>query len=202
MSTGVYLDSASNGAAVRRRDAAGTKDAIREAAKRAFASSGYGGTGLREIASAAGVNVALVTRYFGSKEKLFASVVEDSLFVDNLINCARDRFGRHVMHHIVDAPGERFNSLPMLILGSKEPAIRSICVDMLQERFIRPLGHWIGGEDGEEQAARVLLLLSGFFTYWKVLPLDQLTSAEGSPTRRWMEEALQQAVRIRSPSAA
>jgi AcrR family transcriptional regulator len=189
MSTTVYLDVRST--PPRRRGAAATRAAILAAAKSAFASAGYAGTGLREIAAAAGVNAALVMRYFGSKEKLFGCVVDDSLFVDNLTACPRDRFGRHVMHHIADGPGERFNALPMLIMGSKDPAIRAICIAKLEEKFVRPLGRWIGGDDGEEHAARVLLLLSGFFTYWRVLPLDQISAASDSATRRWMEDGLQ-----------
>ncbi len=191
MSTLVDFDQRSNRAQGRKRDAARTKAAILEAAKSVFTSSGYTGAGLREIASAVGVNAALVTRYFGSKEKLFECVLRESLFIDNLINCDRARFGRHVMHHIVDAQGERFNSLPMLILGSKDPQVKAVCVSILEDQFIRPLGEWIGGADGEDRSARVLLLLSGFFTYWKILPLDQMEASKDGPMRRWIEEALQ-----------
>jgi AcrR family transcriptional regulator len=42
-----------------------------EAAGRRFTSSGYTGTSVRDIADDAGVNVALISRYFGSKEALF-----------------------------------------------------------------------------------------------------------------------------------
>ena len=47
-----------------------------EAATRRFATQGYERAGAREIAADAGVTAALVNRYFGSKEGLFAEVIK------------------------------------------------------------------------------------------------------------------------------
>ncbi len=41
-----------------------------------FATNGFEGTSVRDIASAADVNLAMINYYFGSKEKLFESIVE------------------------------------------------------------------------------------------------------------------------------
>ena len=41
-----------------------------------FGEKGFEGTSVREIASGAHVNLAMINYYFGSKEKLFESVVE------------------------------------------------------------------------------------------------------------------------------
>ena len=60
----------------RRRDAAATREAILQAATRRFTTEGYQRAGAREIAADAGVTAALVNRYFGSKVKLFAEVIE------------------------------------------------------------------------------------------------------------------------------
>jgi len=66
---------------VRTRDADGTRQRLLQSARYRFARDGYSGTTVREIASDAGVNVALINRYFTSKEGLFAAclrwVVED-----------------------------------------------------------------------------------------------------------------------------
>jgi AcrR family transcriptional regulator len=55
----------------RRRDAARTREALLDAARRRFARDGYAATTVRDIASDAGVNVALISRYFESKAGLF-----------------------------------------------------------------------------------------------------------------------------------
>ncbi|MFB9431351.1 TetR/AcrR family transcriptional regulator [Streptoalloteichus tenebrarius] len=59
----------------RRRDAGATRAALLEAAAALFAEQGYERTTVREVAARAGVNQALLFRYFGSKEELFAEVL-------------------------------------------------------------------------------------------------------------------------------
>jgi AcrR family transcriptional regulator len=56
---------------MRRRDSAATKQLLLDAARRRFAADGYSATFIRDIAGDAGVNVALIARYFGNKEGLF-----------------------------------------------------------------------------------------------------------------------------------
>jgi AcrR family transcriptional regulator len=55
----------------RRRDAAETRRLLLAAALYRFATQGYADTTVREIADDAGVNAALISRYFDSKEGLF-----------------------------------------------------------------------------------------------------------------------------------
>ncbi|MEU7905066.1 TetR family transcriptional regulator [Actinoplanes sp. NPDC049118] len=55
----------------RRRDAGRTRQVLLEAARTRFARDGYAATTVRDIAEEAGVNVALINRYFTNKEGLF-----------------------------------------------------------------------------------------------------------------------------------
>ena len=50
--------------------------AILDAAQKLFAENGFDGTSVRDIAQEAGVNVAMISYYFGSKEKLMEAVFE------------------------------------------------------------------------------------------------------------------------------
>ena len=56
-----------------------TRAAILNAAKKLFAAKGFGAATVRDICTAAGANIALVSRYFGSKRELYAEVCR-SLF--------------------------------------------------------------------------------------------------------------------------
>lgn len=58
----------------RRRDSAATRQALFDAAAELFAERGYRRTTVRDIAARAGANQALLFRYFGSKEDLFAEI--------------------------------------------------------------------------------------------------------------------------------
>lgn len=56
-----------------------TRAALLDAAKKLFAAKGFGAATVRDICTEAGANIALVSRYFGSKGGLYAEVCR-SLF--------------------------------------------------------------------------------------------------------------------------
>lgn len=55
-----------------------TEEKIKTAARRVFMEKGFDGTTSRDIAEAAGMNIALTNYYFRSKEKLFRMIFEDA----------------------------------------------------------------------------------------------------------------------------
>jgi AcrR family transcriptional regulator len=57
------------------RDAKDTKDRILDAAEALFLDHGFEATSLRQITTAAGVNLAAVNYHFGSKEELFQAIL-------------------------------------------------------------------------------------------------------------------------------
>src|SRR5712691_3199451 len=72
----------------RPRNAADTRIAILASARRAFARAGYDGVGVREIANGAGVTAMLINRYFGSKERLFAEVMAETMKTPSILTQA------------------------------------------------------------------------------------------------------------------
>ncbi|MDI6101774.1 TetR family transcriptional regulator [Actinoplanes sp. NEAU-A12] len=72
----------------RRRDAAKTRQLLLDAALQRFTRDGYAATTVRDIADDAGVNVALISRYFKSKEGLFEACLTSS--VDEIRRNAED----------------------------------------------------------------------------------------------------------------
>src|SRR5580704_10189954 len=59
----------------RSRDAAASKEALLQAAQALFGQQGFEGTTIREIGEQAGVDAALIARYFGSKADLYIAAV-------------------------------------------------------------------------------------------------------------------------------
>src|ERR1700749_2298693 len=82
--------------APRKRDAEATRTAILEAAKGHFAKSGYDGAFLRDIAADAGVDAALITRFFGGKDGLVQAALKDSFSPDAISQWSREGFARDV----------------------------------------------------------------------------------------------------------
>ena len=59
----------------RRRDAAGTRDALLAAGAELFAEHGYDGVPVADIAQRAGVNKAMINYHFGRKRQLYLAIV-------------------------------------------------------------------------------------------------------------------------------
>src|SRR3954463_3784932 len=88
----------------RKRNAEATRAAILAAGKSHFARSGYEGAYLRDIAADAGVDAALINRYFGGKESLFAEALKDSIRPDAIAQWDRKTFGRDIAQMMVGSP--------------------------------------------------------------------------------------------------
>jgi AcrR family transcriptional regulator len=177
--------------ATRQRDAERTRTAILDAAQTLFSTRGFAHTGVRDVAELAGVNSALVSRYFGSKEGLFRATLERVIDITPILrDDRRQRFGVDMvaaLFHDSDASGP----LAMMILSAADPAAHAASVELLQTKVIAPLARWLGPPDGEGRAARLNILWTGFLTSWKLLPIQPLAGARLVSTRRWLEAATQ-----------
>jgi AcrR family transcriptional regulator len=84
------------------RDAEATKASILAAAREHFAAGGYEKATIRAIAAAADIDPALVMRYFGSKEKLFAAAADFDLALPDLTVVPRRQIGAALVEHFID----------------------------------------------------------------------------------------------------
>jgi len=149
----------------RRRDAEATRKAILEAAKVHFARSGYEGAFLRDIAIDAGVDAALINRYFGGKEGLFAEVLKRSIrsYKLSLFEGDREKVGHELAqsfatqsaHHNED----RLHAFQFLLRAATSPTTAPMLNVAVQERFMGPIREWLGGEDAAVRSR----LVSAFF---------------------------------------
>ncbi|HEV2667426.1 MAG TPA: TetR family transcriptional regulator [Blastocatellia bacterium] len=84
----------------RRSDA--TKAAILAAARERFAAEGYERATIRAIAADAAIDPAMVMRYYGSKEKLFAAAAEFDLRLPDLTALPRQSVGKALVKHLLE----------------------------------------------------------------------------------------------------
>ncbi|TQF69181.1 TetR/AcrR family transcriptional regulator [Rhodococcus spelaei] len=82
-----------------------TRDEILDAARQAFAQSGYDATTIRAVAESAGVDSALVHHYFGTKEKLFLATmdapVDPRRYAEKVIDGPRDQLAERLLHTVL-----------------------------------------------------------------------------------------------------
>jgi AcrR family transcriptional regulator len=174
----------------RTRDAVRTRDAILRAAQKLFAQKGYSTTGVREVATEAGVNSALVRRYFKSKEGLLREALDEVLQIEPFIRGDRAEFGVRAIAILLQ--GETTpNPLAMMILATADPVARALCADLLHERIVAPLADWLGGASALDRAARLNILWVGFMMTRQILPLQPLANELLAPTRQWLEQLTQ-----------
>ena len=178
----------------RRRDAAATRSAIFEAATRRFAYQGYEHAGVREIAADAGVNAAMVNRYFGSKEGLFAEVVEHAFNIRYLVDGDRatlaERLARAVVYGREDIAGDRRIPLLLLLRSATEPRAAELIRPSLDRNILRPLEEHLEGPDARVRAAIVIAQCTGFSILNQMLRPRALAEAQQEELVVLLKESL------------
>ncbi|MEV0459048.1 TetR/AcrR family transcriptional regulator [Catellatospora methionotrophica] len=154
----------------RRRDAAGTRQLLLDAARRRFAAHGYTGTTVRDIADEAGVNVALISRYFTSKEGLFEACLVGA--VDELRHAVApdvslDRVPYAIAEHLAGTGvGSRPDQFLLLLRSSGDEQadqIRRNTVRSFAERLATAAGWRPGHPDGDRLMLRAQVALATGF---------------------------------------
>jgi AcrR family transcriptional regulator len=152
-------------AAPRKRDAEATRAAILKAAQAQFTRLGYDHVALRDIASEAGADVALVKRYFGGKEGLFTEALKASFRPDRLKAWDKATFARGVATAMADnihANEEGARSFQFLLRAATSPTTAPLLSLAMQERFLHPIREWLGGEDAQVRARVLAATFIGF----------------------------------------
>ncbi len=147
---------------LRARNAAATRAALLESARGRFASSGYDATSLRDVASDAGVDAALVCRYFGSKEELFAEVLGS---MDDSEWLRRDQadFGRTMAADLVagcEDDGD-LNCIMVLMRSIGSAKAHAMLREWGDASFHHPLRDVLAGDDADVRARLAGALMLG-----------------------------------------
>jgi AcrR family transcriptional regulator len=85
-----------------RRTSENTKAVILAAARERFAADGYERATIRAIAADAAIDPAMVMRYFGNKEQLFAAAADFDLQLPELSSVPPDQVGNVLAAHFLD----------------------------------------------------------------------------------------------------
>ena len=147
----------------RRGDAEATKAAMLDAARVLFTREGYDHAGVRDVAAVVGVDAALVIRYFGSKEKLFAEAVAGGFDPGGVLEGGRPGLGERLARSVLrkEERGGGFDPLLALLRSAPNERAAALLRESLDEQFVRPLARWLGEERAEERAGLIAAELFG-----------------------------------------
>ena len=139
------------------RRSAVTKATILNVARQRFASDGYELATIRAIAADAGIDPALVIRYYGNKESLFAAAAEFDLQLPDLTKLEPDDASKALVEHFLSR-WEQDDTLKALLRAA---VTNESAVTKMQTIFASQLGPTIAELSGlpvKEAATRAGLL--------------------------------------------
>ncbi len=181
---------------MRKRDAEITKSLIKEAAQRIFQEKGYDGTTTREIAATAGVNVALITRYFGSKKGLFEKAVLSEID----LHWITDKKGTSIAETIADfylsKPVEdRFDGFIAMLHSISSTEVRPSIKEILIEQGLTPVIHLIDSDDARARAILVTTQITGLIFYFRAMEYESGYAEEKNDLRKHLLPYLRELLR-------
>ena len=185
----------------RRPGVSGTREAILDAARRAFAEQGYQQATIRGVAELAGVDPALVHHYFGTKQDLFVAAVQLPINpVPQLMAVLAEdpgRTGHRIVEVFLSVWDHAADQSPLLALirsavGDERAA--AMLREFITEEVLGQLAHRLGSPDARLRATLVgsqvvgLLMLRYIIRVEPIAsaPADQVAAAVGPTLQRYL----------------
>lgn len=156
----------------RARDAQQTRERILAAAVAAFSRSGYAETGVREVAAAAGVDPALIRRYFGSKAGLLEAALIANIQKQQMeaLPPTRDGAAAYIIQRILTNQTEVV--FPIVTLSANDKAAKRIGRKVLDEYILPPLADWLGEPDALARATTLFVVSCGLQLFVRASDMD------------------------------
>jgi AcrR family transcriptional regulator len=181
-----------------RRGKEDTRGAVLAAARARFAAHGYDGTRLRDVAADAGVDVALVSYFFGSKDGLFAAAMElptnPAHLVEALIGHGTARLGEDLLRMFLGLWDDPRASSPLLALirsASTHERAAELLRGFLEREVLGRLAAAIDAPDPALRAALAGSQLVGLAMARYVVKVEPLASADADALVAAMAPTLQ-----------
>ena len=118
---------------------------------------------MRDIGREAGVDAALVSRYFGSKEDLFTAVLDSCENGADLMEGDRATFGQRIAHEAIFEGKSESKLKGLLILLRSVGSTKAM--ELVQrtgnQRFFNPFAEWVGGPDAAVRARLAAAFIMG-----------------------------------------
>jgi len=162
----------------RPRNAQQTRADLFAAARLRFARDGFETTNLRDIAADVGVNVALIPRYFGSKEELFQAVVafDRSRLLQAMEGPPEHLAERLLKNALVDPAGREHDLFVTLLRSSDYPPAAEYMRTLL-DLLSADLAMQTTAPDADLRADLVVALIAGIMVLRRLVGKTPLADA-------------------------
>lgn len=166
---------------VRKRDGAATREAILAAAVVEFTQHGYARAGVRQIAERAGVTAMMINRYFGSKDRLFAQVVDRVFAPPTVVGDESRGLSGAIAHTLAErtAPGaDDLDPFLLLLRSAQDPEATDALRHGIETHVGARLAGQLEGPEAEVRAQLGLALIAGTWLLRTVVGTSALAEAD------------------------
>ena len=167
----------------RRPGVSGTREAILDAARRAFAEQGYQRATIRDVAKLAGVDPALVHHYFGTKQDLFVAAVRLPVNpVEQLtavLAAEPDQVGQRLVETFLSIWDHAADQSPLLALirsAVADEQAAALLREFITEEVLGPLARRVGSPDAQLRATLAGSQLIGLAMARYIIRVEPLAS--------------------------
>ncbi|MBT3625003.1 MAG: TetR family transcriptional regulator [Gammaproteobacteria bacterium] len=169
----------------RKRDPVATRAKLLESARIAFTEKGYEGAGLREICRNAGVDQALVKRYFGSKEALFRETFDTGTWISDMQAVPREELGEAIADFWINrvTPNHGFDATMALLRSVGSQQVNAQLRDVVENQHINRLAAILGGRNAHQRAALIISQIIGIDTSRRILGVDAMSDVHRKTVR-------------------
>ncbi len=167
----------------RRPGSPDTRAAILAEARSLFAEKGYAGTSVRAVATAAGVDAALVHHYFGTKDDLFLAALQAPIdpraVLRPVAEGGLDGAGERLLRIFLSVWDAEETQLPLLAMVRSvfDPERRPLVRDGFMRMVLAPIGQALALDDVELRMSLVGSQLMGIVLARYVVEVEPLASA-------------------------
>lgn len=159
------------------------RDAVLDSARAAFRSKGYMRTTMKGVAAAAGVAPEVVSKYWGSKDKLFAAAMQlpfdPATAVPALVAPGLDGMGERLVRVTLDTLGDEESRADLMALfqaGASTTKAAAGLKDFLEQSLIDRLARYIGVPDARLRVALISSYLIGVAVNRYITKLEPIAS--------------------------
>ncbi len=140
-----------------------TKEKLLISARKLFWARGYSNVSVRDLTRDAGVDAALVSRYYDGKLGLFKASMEGAFEWPELLAASDGQFKDIVVAKLADSleQTEENSALKMLILNSMDPEVGDLVREAARDCLIAPMQRMLGGAKARERVALFMAVMIG-----------------------------------------
>ena len=169
-----------------------TRAAILSAARERFAADGYERATIRAIAADAGIDPAMVMRYYGNKEKLFAAAADFDLDLPDLTSVPRRRLGVTLVAHFL----RRWSRDDALVALLRAAVTNTAAAERMQQIFAAQLAPQVAAvcpepAEAGTRAALIATQMLGFALCRYVLRLPPMLRPSTEEITGWLGPTIQ-----------